>query len=361
MKKFILIISIPFLFAVFLAAFFYFYDFRSEEITVAVLDTGVEKDHELLQGKVVKGLDLLDYHFNPTDPSGHGTHIAGIIISNNPDAKILPIKILKGEKEELWELKDTIGVLYAIYRGAHVINMSYTTQENIWLDFAIKLGVKKGVTFVSSAGNEGKEKISYPASHPDVISVGNTYTERDELFKDSNYHDDIDFVAPGFQIKSSNINGTYSEKTGTSMSSAYVSGVIAYMLENERELTPSEIKQLLTKKSRPVKHVHEDGSYTLHNRIEMERIKAYYNETPYINLVPFNASNNSYRELLIETENVDRISVFKENRELLQFHSRSEPIIIGFNKEQIGSGKALITIHAKFESGDLKRTIELNF
>ena len=105
----------------------------SPDVTIAVLDSGVNANHPDLQGRVLSGYDFVNQDYDASDDNGHGTNVAGIIASNADTigmtgidfhAKILPVKV--SNQNGMGSTLDAVsGIYYAIEQGADVINMSY--------------------------------------------------------------------------------------------------------------------------------------------------------------------------------------------------------------------------------------------
>lgn len=165
-----------------------------DAIRVAVLDTGVDLQHEDLQcpGKLdaVDGSDVVADDSDPDDEQGHGTHVAGIIAActNNgtgiagvaPDATIVPIRVLNASGSGT-DAQLISGINRAVAAGAHVINMSlaYPPGKEIVndvaaIDAAIEAAVESGVVVIAAAGNEGLPLCSYPSLAEDIVCVGAT-------------------------------------------------------------------------------------------------------------------------------------------------------------------------------------------
>ncbi|CAM3524495.1 S8 family peptidase [Marinicrinis lubricantis] len=198
-------------------------NFNREEVIVAVLDTGVDSEHPLLRGKVIQGWDFADQDRDSSDDDGHGTHVAGIILEKAPNAKILSVRVIKNDDV----MNTGLAILYAITQGADIVNMSFVEPYHPFTEMAIQYGKSKGVVFVASSGNQNQDKVLYPAKYDEVISV--TATDESLHYVYGNYGRTVNFAAPGMNIRSASLDGGYLNMTGTSMSAAYMSGVMAYL------------------------------------------------------------------------------------------------------------------------------------
>jgi len=205
-------------------------------ITVAVLDTGVKASHPDLKGKVAKGYNAITNKAGArTDNNGHGTFLAGMIAGKSngkgivgiaPGAKILPVKVLDtdgiGDSDDIAR-----GIIWAVDHGADVINMSFGADSTNKVEAeAIDYARGAGVTLIAAAGNEGFKEVMYPAGYPGVLGVGAVDIDNKRAaFSNSGSH--VDVVAPGQGILSTFNSRPYTWTSGTSMSTAYVSGIAA--------------------------------------------------------------------------------------------------------------------------------------
>ncbi len=265
-----------------------------EEVIVAVVDTGVDYNHEDLKdimwvnaGEIAgDGIDndgngYIDdvYGINTlirkngkatTDPMAshwHGTHVAGTIAAtqNNgvgiagvaSNVKIMAIRTVPDDADE----KDSDIVeayLYAAKNGAKLINCSFGKQLNedgmVVKEAIDHIGKKYGVLVVASAGNDTQDidtKLKYPASFDTDYMIVIASTQKPSMWSTaqissfSNYgKKNVDIAAPGSNIYSTMNNNKYGMASGTSMASPNTTGVLAMILGFNPDLSPLQLKKL---------------------------------------------------------------------------------------------------------------------
>ena len=202
----------------------------NKEITVAIVDTGVQSHPDLNNRISSKGYNFVSNNNKPLDKEGHGTHCAGIVVDNTPDnVKIMPLKGLDdsgyGSDSELAKC-----INYAVENGADVISMSWGGYT-VWTENVLKNAINKaysaGVTLVAAAGNESEMATNYyPASSSYCITVGAT-DKNGRAASFSNYGTAVDLSAPGVAIRSTYLNGGYAVLSGTSMAAPFVAAAAA--------------------------------------------------------------------------------------------------------------------------------------
>ena len=208
----------------------------SDEVLVAILDTGIDKNHEDLRGKVKAEVNFTDTPVTD-DVHGHGTHIAGIIAAENndigiiglaPDIRLLNVKVAddRGRCDVLNLVK---GIIWSVDNGANVINISIEIKESSQdLEEAVNYAWNHGAVVIAAAGNSGSQTPVYPASYENCIAV-TAVKENNSLAPLSNYGDWVDLAAPGFKIYSTLPGDSYGFETGTSFATAHVSGIAALL------------------------------------------------------------------------------------------------------------------------------------
>ncbi|SFX47588.1 type VII secretion-associated serine protease mycosin [Streptomyces atratus] len=251
---------------------------KGRGITVAVVDTGVDGSLPDLAGQVLPGKDMIGFGARRGDRSWarHGTAMAGIIAGHGhgagrddgvlgiaPEAKILPVRVIleasdparaKARESRGTALAD--GIRWAADHGADVINLSLgddskSAHPEPGEDAAIQHALKKGAVVVASAGNGGEkgDHISYPAAYPGVIAVAavDRYGTH-AAFSTRRWYATVS--APGVDIVVAAPDHQYYVEWGTSAASAFVSGAVALVRAAHPELTPAQIKKLLTDTAR---------------------------------------------------------------------------------------------------------------
>jgi len=168
---------------------------------------------------------------------GHGTLVAGVIHLAAPHAKILPLKTFKADGSGY--LSDVLRALYyASSKQAKVINMSFSfASKSRELERALAYVASRGAIAVSSAGNDGRKTNVYPASYSTVMGVAST-TNWDTLSEFSNFGTTVAWIAaPGEGIVSTYPFNTYAAAWGTSFSTPFAAGVAALLAEGSAAIT----------------------------------------------------------------------------------------------------------------------------
>jgi subtilisin family serine protease len=228
---------------------------RGMNVTIAVIDSGVDVKHPELANSVADSFDALG---SKEGPHVHGTGIAGAIVAHAklmgsaPEARLIAIRAFgagsKGAESTSYVILR--GLDYAAEHGAQIINMSFAGPKDPLIERGIAATAARGILMVAAAGNAGaKSPPLYPAANPNVIAVSGTDAQQ-KLFSASNRGNHIAISAPGADIFLPAPDEKYQITSGTSFSAAYVSGVAALMLERNPTLKPSDVRALLTKTAR---------------------------------------------------------------------------------------------------------------
>ena len=267
-------------------------------IRVAILDSGVDRNHPALLGKVVDEISTAGEAVNI--PGNHGTHVAGTVASNDPvyrgvapQCDLINIKVLNAAGSGT-PAAVINGLEQAVRRGALVASLSLGWSEIFhgWvcndadciLCQAADNAVRLGVTVVVASGNEGSAgatppfAVRHPGAARRVITVGavdkakalatfsSTGPGSGRLSPTSPIRlTKPDLSAPGVNIFSSVLGGGFSGLSGTSMATPHVSGVAALVLQANRSLTPMMVKKLLEETSEPLPYTPNQAGYGLVN------------------------------------------------------------------------------------------------
>lgn len=237
------------------------------EIVIAILDTGVDLDHQDLQSNILPRPAGEDWDFadpdlipeaGPEAWEDHGTHCAGIaagvdnttgVVGLAPSCSILPIRIdLHGGYYQ--NRADAINfVASLVNRYKHiVINCSWRTNGNIAaIRSAIINANNNNILVCFAAGNADRNTDvypQYPGVMPEVLSVA-AVDHRDIRASFSNYGSTIDVAAPGVDIYSTVPNDSYDEKGGTSMACPLVAGLAGLIWSKNPTLTNQQVRDLI--------------------------------------------------------------------------------------------------------------------
>lgn len=269
-------------------------------IIVAVLDTGVDRNHPALVNRLLPGRDFVNDDFDPSEEGvygvnpgyGHGTHVAGLVALAAPQAQIMPLRVLDPDGVgHSWVLAEALA--YAANPdgnrftadGAHVINLSLTMlrQSNLLNDVVTSLtcdadlddddpdydrkclgGSRNGIVVVAAAGNRASTVPEYPAAEniSGLLSVAAS-TPNDMLTCFSNRGAWVKIAAPGEAVWSTVPGGGYGSWSGTSMAAPLVAGTAALLRAYDLGDSASSIAQ----------KVHSDG-HSLNNIQPDKRLDA---------------------------------------------------------------------------------------
>jgi subtilisin family serine protease len=258
--------------------------YTGQGVVVAVIDTGVDRNHEDLRNNIWtnaneiadNGIDddgngYVDDNYgwnfsgnnnNTLDGNGHGTHVSGTIAGENNNygvtgiaynAKIMPVKVLNDSGSGSYN-SIAQGVRYAVDNGADIINLSLGGKySNRTLESAIDYASSKGVIVVMAAGNDGESSPDYPAryAYKSGIAVGAVDRNNNIAdFSDRSGTSEISYVtAPGVRVYSTVPNNQYAVYSGTSMAAPHVAGVVALMLSANPNLTDAQVRQIVAETS----------------------------------------------------------------------------------------------------------------
>lgn len=230
-----------------------------ENVKIGILDTGIDVTHPDLN--IAGGQSFVEGVTSFNDDQGHGTHVAGIVAAQDndfgvvgiaPDAQLYAVKIL--DQEGKGNLSDVVaGIYWAIEQQLDIINLSITSSEgSLILQEALEDAYDSGMLIVAASGNAlgqavQTDEVLYPARYNTVIAVGSV---NNELMRSdfSYYGNELEFVAPGEDIFSTHIStstGQYEHLSGTSMATAFVTGVAALFKQTYPDISNTELREMM--------------------------------------------------------------------------------------------------------------------
>ncbi|MDF2668837.1 MAG: serine protease [Paenibacillus sp.] len=277
------------------------------QVTVAILDSGVDTSHPDLAASMVTGYDFVDKDANPNDQYGHGTGVAGIIAAQAhnadgytgvaPGVKIMPIRVLNHEGKGT--TADLIaGIKFAIDKRVNVINMSLgLSEKSLILQNIIRQAVEANILVVAAAGNDSNNWIgnepgqldgvpqadqiryaeampSYPATFDEVVSVGAIAQLQDMSLTIADFSNTykVDIAAPGVNIYTTILSHSHSYLSGTSAAAPFVTAMAALVIANDPTIKVSHLRALLENSASPLdplelsySNVDRNNNHTLTN------------------------------------------------------------------------------------------------
>ncbi|WP_101773540.1 S8 family peptidase [Peptostreptococcus faecalis] len=248
-----------------------------EGVKVAIIDSGCDINNPLLKGKISHICNLTrdddGDRANVTDYSGHGTHVASIIASDNyndlvvgiaPNVKLMIYKVIEKDGQARYE-NIARAIYAAIQSGADILNISLGgSQEAPQIHEAIKSAIKMNVCVVVAAGNGGNGEsdlsgLWFPSCYPESIQVGSIGSNKKaSKFTTTNHFTDC--VAVGEKVLGLSQEGGFEVLNGTSQAAPIVSASLALLKEwakkeFKRDPSESELYSLLIKNTKTIKGV----------------------------------------------------------------------------------------------------------
>ncbi|RKN48402.1 type VII secretion-associated serine protease mycosin [Micromonospora endolithica] len=250
-------------------------------VTVAVVDSGVDRAHPQLAGRVLTGDDLLDPGGDGTrDCAGHGTGVASIIAAAPrpgvafrglaPDARILPVRVSEQQVVDGRESGRTVSagdfaraIRWAVDRGADVLNLSVVLYaDDPAVRAAIAHAVDRDVVVVAAAGNlhENGNPRPFPAAYDGVLGVGAIGADgvRSPFSQTGPY---VDLVAPGGDVLMAAPRQGHLRAEGTSYAVPFVAGTAALLREYRPELNAAQVAQRIVASTDPAPGDRAGGAY----------------------------------------------------------------------------------------------------
>ncbi len=357
----------------------------SSDIVIAVLDTGIDYEHEDLADNMWTdkdgnhGYDFADDNNDPMDVNGHGTHVAGIasaVTNNNTgiagvswNSKLMAVKIFK-DNGEGGTVQDVVSAIeYAVTNEADILSNSWGFRDSegnpILLPDVVKNAIDDandaGCLVVFAAGNENSDNPEQSGNYEGVITVGGT-DENDEKVGSSSYGEWVDVSAPGINIYSTLPDDKYGEEEGTSMAAPFVSGLAALIWSYNPELDRQEVWDIIVNSADNIDA--ENPGYE--GLLGSGRINAYNALRPVLSIDDFShqltdeKAGHNYGEIEITVSEVSGLDAEnvnisfeiknKETQEEIYNETETRETIAGNGSEVVVFDINMITIAGQYDA-----------
>ncbi len=234
-------------------------------VNVAVVDTGVDYDHQEISGNFDRnnlGIDIVGNTDDPMDRQGHGTHVAGTIAGESTgvakDCRLYAVRVLN--ENGLGSLDQVmLGVDWCITNNIDIINLSLGSPSKSLIELQLfEKAYRNGVISVAAAGNS-RYGPNYPASYESVIAVAavDRYNEH-PMFSNIYYTNNVS--APGVGIMSSLPGGRYGANTGTSMASPHIAGSCA-LIASVKDVNKDSVQKIIEDTAKVLGDPDDNGNW----------------------------------------------------------------------------------------------------
>ncbi len=225
-------------------------DTMGSDIKIAILDSGLAS-HPDFEEERIHRRNFTDSE--ECDESGHGTFIAGIIgasangkfvVGIAPKSELYIGKVLYGKNDDLRRKDLKRGLLWAIEQEVHIISLSLRIGSyDAELHSLIKRATDEGIIIICASGNN--DIIPFPAKFSETISVASIFQDK-QIWSASGDGPELDFVAPGVFIRSTDIYGGVGiALEGTSFATPFIAGIAALILSASWSNKGSPLSRIL--------------------------------------------------------------------------------------------------------------------
>lgn len=256
----------------------------SPNVTVAIVDDGIDPSHSMFKGRIVKPYNVYLQSNQLSSGDGHGTHVAALAVgstqyANNgaagiaPNCKLMPVQVFDNEYCTASALVS--GIMYAIHNGADVVNVSvglpleglgdyfddaeqleiartYFKDAEKLFERICTVAARKNVIIVFAAGNDSIISLIPPENRPNSLITVGAVNSRLQQTEFTNYGDGTDLSAPGEEIYSAFPVNSFRSEDGTSMAAPIVTGAVALMKSLNKNITVSQARSILYATGKPV-------------------------------------------------------------------------------------------------------------
>ncbi len=268
----------------------------AEEVTVAVLDSGIRATHRAFSYsennaqdrlKMSLAYDYIDDDTNPDDSNNdnyqddegndtgvrvqHGTSVAGTITESTPyNVKVVPVRVTSGQSlhldtviEAVSDLKGKVDVINLSLGSARQISKPYSTEVAA-IDKVFKETKEAGTIVVAATGNGHPDAgyVSYPAASDYTIAVGSV-DSNNTIAASSQRGNEVDFTAPGVRVllPDGNTDSAISNTSGTSFATPFISAAVANILSEHPNYSFNDVYNELKLNTEDVGSAGKDSTY----------------------------------------------------------------------------------------------------
>ncbi|MCZ6503574.1 MAG: S8 family serine peptidase [Gammaproteobacteria bacterium] len=218
-----------------------------KDVVIGLVDTGIDRTHPELMDRIIYSRNFVAHDQNRFDQDEHGTTVAGVIASaaNNklgivgvaPDVKLMVFKSCWQDRVTRRAKCDSVSLMKAlvdvINQQPDIVNLSLAGPDDLLIRRLLKAASDRGIVLVAAV--DPRSNSSFPASMHEVIAVG-TPIGMDESA------DTFGILAPGTDVLTTTPGATYAFRSGSSMATAYISGIAALMKERQPTLSGEQIR-----------------------------------------------------------------------------------------------------------------------
>ncbi|MBV6457752.1 MAG: hypothetical protein HONBIEJF_00871 [Fimbriimonadaceae bacterium] len=291
----------------------------TNNIILAVVDTGIDGNHPEMAGKQVAGWNTNANNSNTFDNYGHGTHVAGTAGANTNNAiglggvswgvQLMPIRVLNNSGGGT-EAQCGDGMVWAADHGANICTMSlqYYTGSTYFRN-CVDYAFNKGVLLIAANGNNAGNTIAWPAKFTNCYGVGAT-THRDLIAGFSNYGPECDVSAPGENVWSCIPNNGYAYYSGTSMATPHTSGLASLLWSYDRGMKNTEVFAAIKSTAEDKGNAGWDqwfGQGRINAKLALDKVHAALNPVTAVTVVRGNLDSGNASQLFLSDDQGMRI------------------------------------------------------
>ncbi|HEY4320798.1 MAG TPA: S8 family serine peptidase [Gemmatimonadales bacterium] len=234
--------------------------FRGDGVTVGMMDSGGDPTHPDLSfaggyNAVTGGTTSADWADNVASCNGHGTHVAGTVAAKDngigvvgvaPNVTLYALKVFQDISGSCGAFTSSqiLALQWAVTNHIRVVSASIGGGWSGSYSNAVDQAAAAGTYLVAAAGNDNGGAVEYPGAYPSAIAVSSLSTAN-TVSSFSSVGPQVFVGAPGENVESTMPGGTYGYKSGTSMATPHVAGIVALLLEQTPTLTLAQLKQKL--------------------------------------------------------------------------------------------------------------------